>query len=128
MSDYEKELSRFLAEWDLQTRDAEIAENTQRLAEEGAVKKVMAIFVEQLGYSQEEALQRIKSTGRFPTYFADQSHLMTHYPEPLLESARKRRLEWLIRCRLRLEMCSFSTARAIPRTRLGPFRRWVSKH
>jgi len=64
-------LARFLADWDLQTRDAEITANAQRLAEEGAVKKGLAILVDQLGHSEEEAFKISKSTGRFRTYFAD---------------------------------------------------------
>jgi hypothetical protein len=70
MSEYEKELKRLLEDWDLQTRDAEMSVEARRIAEESAVKKSVAILVDQLGYSHEEALRIIKTTGRFKTYFA----------------------------------------------------------
>jgi hypothetical protein len=74
MSHYADELNRLLADLDLKNKDAEIAEDARRRSEAQAVAKLVAILIEQLGYSKEDALQEVKSTGRFPGYFADDSN------------------------------------------------------
>lgn len=72
MSEYEKELKRFLEDLDLYSRDAEMTASARRLADETAVKKSLTILVGQLGYSQEEALKLLKATRRFKAFFAEE--------------------------------------------------------
>jgi hypothetical protein len=69
---YEEDLARFLADLDLQKHDAELSEAEQRLADECAVKKLIPLF-EGLGYDRDQALEQIRRSGRFETYFANRS-------------------------------------------------------
>jgi hypothetical protein len=69
--DYKSDLDRFLADLDLQARDAEIANEKRKLDDGREVEKAINILVERLGYSREVAVEGLKRTRRFAAYFGE---------------------------------------------------------